>query len=103
VQYAFLIHADEGRSPQAAEILAAIGRGARLLGDHRLRATDAATTVRSTGSGLLVTDGPFADGGESLSRLCIAELRDLDDALLGAKAFARSSAAVEIRPVRCER
>jgi hypothetical protein len=103
VHYVFLIHRDEraeGRSQQAAELIAAIGHGARLLGKHPLHAGHAATTVRGTGSGLVVTDGPFAETGAPLSQLWIAELRDLDDALVVAKTIARSSAGVEIRPVR---
>ncbi len=102
MRYVFLIHQDERAedgSQRAAELIAAVGPGARLLGDHRLRASHAATTVRGAGNGLVVADGPFADA-EPLSRLCLAELRNLDDALLIAKAIARSSAAVEIRPVR---
>ncbi len=57
----------------------------------------AATTVQNTPRGMVVSDGRFADA-EGLGRVCVTELRDLDDALRVAKQLARTSVAVEIRP-----
>jgi hypothetical protein len=60
----------------------------------------AATTVRSTPRGVVVSDGRFADDGEVVGRVCVADLRDLDDALRVAKRLVGESVAVEIRPAR---
>jgi len=102
VRYAYLIYQDEdteSRSELAAEQITAMGYGACVLGDHRLRASHAATTVRSTRGGLVVADGPFTPMCDQLSRLFVVEMRDLDDALLAAKGLARSCVGVEIRPI----
>jgi hypothetical protein len=60
----------------------------------------AATTVRSTPRGVVVSDGQFAEHTEAVGRVCVAELRDLDEALRVAKRLVRDSVAVEIRPAR---
>jgi hypothetical protein len=60
----------------------------------------AATTVRSTPRGVVVSDGQFAEHAEAVDRVCVAELRDLDDALRVAKRLVQDSVAVEIRPAR---
>jgi hypothetical protein len=60
----------------------------------------AATTVRSTPRGVVVSDGQFDEHTEAVSRVCVAELRDLDDALRVAKRLVRDCVAVEIRPAR---
>ncbi len=60
----------------------------------------AATTVRSTARGVVVSDGQYAEHAEAVGRVCVAELRDLDDALRVAKRLVRESGAVEIRPAR---
>ena len=60
----------------------------------------AATTVRSTPRGVVVSDGQFAEHAEAVGRVCVAELRDLDDALRVAKQLVQESVAVEIRPAR---
>lgn len=102
MRYVYLIYQDEdtqSRSEPAAEQITALGHGACVLGDHRLRASHAATTVRTTSGGLVVADGPFTPMCERLSQLWVVEMRDLDDALLAAKGLARSCVGVDIRPI----
>ena len=107
MRYLFLIHDDEdgldGHSQLGGEIFAAIGRGARLISEHRLQAGHAATTLRNTSSGLVLSDGPFTADAARLSLVCVAELPDLDDALLAGRALAATAAGVEIRPLRIAR
>jgi hypothetical protein len=47
----------------------------------RLAPVDAATSLRSQGGDVLVTDGPFADTKEILGGLVVLECADLDEAL----------------------
>jgi hypothetical protein len=51
----------------------------------RLAPVDAATSLRQDGSGVLVTDGPFAETKEILGGLVVIECADLDGALGWAK------------------
>src|SRR2546426_8054336 len=61
-------------------------RGA-FVGTHELGLGRTATTVRSNGSGHIISDGPFAEVAELLGGLYIVEARDLDEALEFAKAL----------------
>lgn len=64
----------------------------------RLERPRAATTVRHKDGSVLVTDGPFVEGGEVVGGYSIIEVPDLDDALRIARAFP-ACPTVEIRPV----
>jgi len=106
VRYVLLIYRnerDEQDSSAGAYDVAELGSGSGVLGDHRLAANHATTTVRTTTGGPLVQDGPFASTGVPLSRLCVVDLPDLDDALSTAERLAGWAAAVEIRPLRAVR
>jgi hypothetical protein len=75
-----------------------VARGVRLDGD-RLQPPKAATTVRSRGSRVVVTDGPFAETKEALGGFYLVEARDLDQALEIAKLCPARFGGVEVRPI----
>jgi hypothetical protein len=65
----------------------------------RLAPVDSATSLRSQGGDVLVTDGPFAETKEILAGLVVVDCADLDEAL----GWARSCpilrfGTVEVRP-----
>jgi hypothetical protein len=65
----------------------------------RLAPVDSATSLRSQGDDVLVSDGPFAETKEILGGLVVIECQDLDEAL----AWARRCpivrfGTVEVRP-----
>jgi hypothetical protein len=65
----------------------------------RLAPVDAATSLRSQGGDVLVTDGPFADTKEILGGLMVLECADLDEALGWARRCPIVRAGtVEVRP-----
>jgi hypothetical protein len=59
----------------------------------------AATVLRPSGSDLLMTDGPFAEGKEHVGGFTIVEASDLDAALAwGRKLSAATTLPIEVRP-----
>ena len=65
----------------------------------RLAPVDAATSLRSEGERVLVTDGPFAETKEILGGLVVLECADLDEAMRWAKRCPIVRAGtVEVRP-----
>ncbi len=73
------------------------GRGAAFSGEA-LHPSTAATTLRPSGDGFVITDGPFVDLKEHLGGFYIIEAADLDDAIEVAKKCP-SAYAIEVRPV----
>jgi hypothetical protein len=73
----------------------------RCLGGAHLQPVETATTVRSGGSGSLITDGPYADTKEVLGGYFVFEASDLDEALEVAQRVpaVRLGGAVEVRPL----
>ncbi|GAA5070558.1 hypothetical protein HNP84_001620 [Thermocatellispora tengchongensis] len=73
----------------------------RVIGGEQLQPAETATTVRSAGGELLVTDGPFADTKEVFGGFFIVEAADLDAALeVAARVPAvRMGGSVEVRPL----
>ncbi|QCB96485.1 hypothetical protein E5206_05725 [Arthrobacter sp. PAMC25564] len=66
-----------------------------------LHPTDSATVVRPQGTGVLVTDGPFAEGKEHLGGFTVINAEDLDAALAWAGKLARATTLpVEVRPLQ---
>ena len=65
---------------------------------YRLATPHAATTVRHKDGQVLITDGPFIEGGEVVGGYSIVDVPDLDRALRIARAFP-ACPTVEIRPV----
>ncbi len=55
----------------------------------------AATVVRQSGSGFLVTDGPYTETKEHLAGFWIIDVANLDEAL----EWAKQATAAELRPI----
>jgi hypothetical protein len=110
MQYLLNIVQPDG-NPPAPEVLEPIMRDIRAV-DEELRAAGAwvftgglhpaelATVVRPDGAGMLITDGPFAEGKEHVGGFWIIRAADLDAALGWArKAAAASTLPIEVRPM----
>ena len=66
-----------------------------------LHPTETATVVRQQGTGVLITDGPFAEAKEHLGGFTVIEAPDLDEALGWAEKLARATTLpIEVRPVQ---
>jgi hypothetical protein len=67
-----------------------------------LHQPESTTVVRADGDGLLVTDGPYAEGKEFIGGFDVIEAPDLDAALAWAGKLARilGGLPVEVRPVQ---
>ena len=66
-----------------------------------LHAPDTATVLRAADGGVLVTDGPFAEGKEHVGGFSIVEVADLDAALDWGRKLARATTLpIEVRPFR---
>jgi hypothetical protein len=66
---------------------------------YRLQRARAATTVRHKNGSVIVTDGPFVEGGEVVGGYSVIDVADLDAALRIARAFP-ACPTVEIRPIQ---
>jgi hypothetical protein len=66
---------------------------------YRLERARAATTVRRQNGSVIVTDGPFVEGGEVVGGYSVIDVPDLDAALRIARAFP-ACPTVEIRPIQ---
>jgi hypothetical protein len=74
------------------------GRGVRLQGAP-LRSVSDATTVRSRGGEVLISDGPFAETKEQIAGFDILECADLDEAIeVAAKHPVARIGTLELRP-----
>jgi len=84
--------------PWAREMQA---RGVLLVEGSQLQPTSTATTVRSSGSEVLVADGPFAETKEQILGYDVIECSDLDEAIYAASRHpvALNGGVVEVRPV----
>jgi len=109
-QYLLSVYQPDGPIPEP-EALAAIGADLDAL-NTEMRAAGAwvfsngllppasATVLKPTGSEVLVTDGPFAEGKEHVGGFWIISAPDLDAALGWArKAAAACQLPVEVRPM----
>jgi hypothetical protein len=73
-------------------------RGVRLQGAP-LRSVSDATTVRSRGGEVLISDGPFAETKEQIGGFDILECTDLDEAIeVAAKHPVARIGTIEVRP-----
>jgi hypothetical protein len=111
MQYALLIYEDEAvygpdkSGPAIQQIVAkhmAFSQelGAQRVGGAGLKATAAATTVRTAGGAKSVHDGPYAETKEQLGGFYLIEAPDLDAAIAIAKKVPVSqNGAIEVRPL----
>jgi hypothetical protein len=113
MQYALIIYENEAESYPEGEqgeawraVLSAheafageLHERGLLRGGSGLRHSDTATTVRVTGAGRTVHDGPYAETREQLGGFYLIEAADLDEAIAWAKKLpVAANASIEIRP-----
>ncbi len=111
MQYMLLIYEDEKvygpdkNGPAIQEIVAkhmAFNKelGSARVGGAGLKATAAATTVRTSKGVKTVHDGPFAETREQLGGYYLIDVRDLDAAIEVAKKLpVLQDGSIEIRPL----
>jgi hypothetical protein len=73
-------------------------KAGRILSGSQLQGPETATTVRHTGSGPIITDGPFIEAKETIGGYGLIEVADLDEALEMARTWPMGG-TVEVRPV----
>jgi hypothetical protein len=75
--------------------------GVGLLKGAMLQPSTSATTVRASGSEVLVADGPFAETKEQILGFDVIECADLDEAIHAASRHpvAQNGGVVEVRPI----
>jgi hypothetical protein len=114
MQYMMLIYSKEGQERSEEEAVqiplahASLIREAAekgvLVGAGPLEPTSQATTIRTEGGKVLVTDGPFAETKEQLAGYYIIDCADLEEAKAWAVRIPTrcygGSGCVEIRPMR---
>lgn len=114
MHYMMLIYSKEGQEQseeEARQIPLAHARLMReatekgvLVGAGPLEPTAKATTVRTEGGRVLITDGPFAETKEQLAGYYIIDCADLEEAKSWAARIPTrcygGSGCVEIRPMR---
>ena len=109
-QYLLSVYQPDG-DPPPPEVLEPIMRGLDAW-NQELRAAGAwvftgglhppstATVVRTQGSDVLITDGPFTEGKEHLGGFTIINASDLDSALeWGRKLAQLTTLPIEVRPL----
>jgi hypothetical protein len=97
------LNAEEERQMMAPwmEYTDAFQKSGKMLGGEALHPTPTATTVRAGGSGVVTTDGPFAETKEGLGGYYVMQADNLDDAIAWASKMPiiATGGAVEIRPI----
>jgi hypothetical protein len=109
-EYVVLLPGDESTWESASEehraaMYAKHGEFARLLaerghtvtGGSELTHSRGAKVVRQNGSGVAVTDGPYAETVEQLTGFYVVQSDDLDDLLEVCGVLAGADSAVEVR------
>ena len=71
-----------------------------LLAAQALQRVETATTVRTRGSKVMATDGPFAETKEQLGGFILIEARDLNEAIqIAARIPPGRLGCIEVRPI----
>ncbi len=110
MQYMLLIYEDEAAFAEPSNLQAAVAAHMRLAAEMRekgvwlagagLRPTTTATTVRRSGDGRTVHDGPFPETREQLGGFYMIEVSDLDAALAWARRVpVTDGGGIEVRPL----
>jgi hypothetical protein len=108
-QYLLSVYQPDGPPPESVDLdrvmrdLDAVNQELRAAGAWvfagGLHPPSTATVVRTRGSEILMTDGPFAESKEHVGGFTIIEAPDLDAALeWGTKIARASTLPVEVRP-----
>jgi hypothetical protein len=109
MEYALLIYGDEklwgsASEQQRGDMYAEHGRFMKMLQDRgalrageELALTPSATTLRSSGDDVSVTDGPFAETAEQFGGFYVVEAADMTAAIELAKQLPAQT--VEVRPI----
>ena len=107
--YLLSVYQPDGPIPEP-EVLAKIGEDLDALNadmraagvwvfSNGLLPPGSGTVLRATDGGVLITDGPFAEGKEHLGGLTIIDVPDLDAALEWGGRLARATTLpIEVRP-----
>ncbi|WP_406035723.1 YciI family protein [Nocardioides sp. NBC_00163] len=74
-------------------------RGHKVTGGAELHHSSKAKTLRTTGDGVAVTDGPFAETVEQVTGFYLIDTDDLEDMLECCKVLADRETAIEVREV----
>jgi hypothetical protein len=94
---------EQGKAHAAAHSAFAAAAGSRILGGEELELATLSTTLRSDGSGgVITTDGPFAETKEQVGGFYLLEASGLDEVIKLASMLPEvqaSHSGVEIRPV----
>lgn len=106
MEYMMFVCGTPIEDPDAAHVADAIAwmqemdaRGVRKFGS-RLRGAGSATTLRSDGDAVLVSDGPFAETKEQILGFDLLECADLDEALeVAGKHPWVKVGSIEVRPL----
>jgi hypothetical protein len=108
VKYALLICDDESGRSGAEDIARGHAtwtayiesRGAVFLGGVRLRPSEDATSVRTRGGEVMISDGPFVETKEQIGGFALIECADLDTAAdIASRHPYAAHGVIEIRPV----
>jgi hypothetical protein len=90
----------ERELPVFAELHRSLREAGLLVGVHRLRSVDSATSVRVRDGQTEIIDGPFAVTKEVLAGYYVLECADLDEAIKQAARLPMVRwATVEVRPI----
>ena len=74
-------------------------RGHKVTGGAELHHSSKAKTLRTTGDGVAVTDGPFAETVEQVTGFYLIDTDDLEDMLECCKVLADRDTAIEVREI----
>jgi hypothetical protein len=105
MKYMLLICAGGYTEPQAGESRPTIEQwleevGSRRLHGSQMRPISDATTVRTRGDEVLISDGPFADTKEHIAGYDLIECDDLDEAVqIASRHPVAYFGSVEVRPL----
>lgn len=87
-------------SAESCAVAEALAEGGYDIAAYPLAAASEATSLRRTGDGLVLADGPITSGSARLQSVYVLGARDLNDAVrLAARLPEASTAEIEIRPI----
>jgi hypothetical protein len=116
MRYMLLVYTNEksleGLTPEEEQrikaqhwaVIEEAGRRGIFLAADPLEPTATATTVRTDGGKMIVSDGPFAETKEHLAGYYMLDCKDLDEAIEWAAkiptACGGATGCIEVRPIR---